>query len=284
MSITDQPCIAVLTTLYRGDSTAFFEDAFASLQAQTYPREQTHVYVCVDGPLPRSHETLLEKYSNQIYKVVRNPRNMGIATALNRGLDALEDESYVLRMDMDDLCDPQRFTSQVTFMQSNADIDLCGCNSIEIDASGGEVFRRRYPATDAEIKAVLHRCNPILHPTYCIRRDSLRSSALRYRNRFLVEDLDFVLQCAKRGWKFYNLQDFLFRWRLSSEFYARRHSLKRAAAEFCVYSECVWYMHRIDPRMVFPAMRFLFRLLPPTVTKRMYRSQFRNRALGGSEW
>lgn len=272
------PPVAILTTLYARDSLPFAKEALASIANQTYPADLIRIYLYVDGPVPESHETFLEENRRTFFRLIRNDTNRGLAIGLNVLLDALQDETYVFRMDLDDLSLPTRLEKQVAFMQANPEIDLCGCNSFEIDDQARPINRRDYPETHESIVARLPRCNPVLHPTYCIRRSSLVAKPIRYPHYLLNEDLGFVFFAAKHGWRLHNLQERLFCWRTGAKFFKRR-TLKRSWTEFCIYIQGCWWLWGPSFRLLWPIVRLFTRLAPDFLTHRIYRSSLRNSLL-----
>lgn len=275
----NMPLVAVLTTLYRGDDVLFADEALESIFSQTYPGGKIHTYLYVDGPIGDSHRELIRKHGTRFYRVIYGERNMGLAHGLNTLLAAIEDEKYLFRMDLDDVSLPSRFERQVEYMERNDKIDLLGCNSCEINESGALLYKRTYPETHSAIVNRLPRCNPMLHPTYCIRASTWSRNSVFYRNLYLNEDLGFLFDVTKKGWCLYNLQEPLFQWRTGKSFFGRR-KFRRSLVELDVYISGVWSLWGLSPRLLWPFVRFSSRLLPPTLTRLMYRWDFRNRLLG----
>jgi len=260
---------------YRGDSLELMELALGSILAQTFPSVSIHIYLVVDGPLPLAHERWLAGHSKDIHKIVRLPENRGLASALNALLEVIEDEAYLFRMDGDDICRPERFETQVQFMEAHQSIDLAGANADDIDHKGGIVRERRYPETHEDIVRLLPRLNPVLHPTYCIRTASIKRDQLRYPDRYLTEDLAFLFLAAQSGWRFHNLQAKLLGWRVDADFLRRRFDPRRGWQELKVALPGTWRLFGFSPNLAWPIMRFGLRLLPPAILSPIYRSSVR---------
>ncbi|BET68692.1 hypothetical protein ASA1KI_36100 [Opitutales bacterium ASA1] len=273
------PTVAVLCAMYARDSVYLAEKAIRTILSQDYPREAIRVYLHVDGPLTRSHEYFLETHADWFHKILRSERNVGLPAGLNRLLDATEGEAFFVRMDVDDMVLPDRFARQIGFMLENRDVDLCGCNSYEIDDHDRVIFARNYPETHAEIVARLPRCNPMLHPTFCIRGDTWRRLPIHYRDLYLNEDLGFVFDVVAAGWKLHNIQERLFLWRTGESFHRRRNH-RRALVELLAYVGGIHTLWGVDPRLLWPLVRYVFRLLPRTFAKPIYRAAVRNHVLG----
>jgi len=279
MSEASAPLVAILTTLYQGDVIKFADIALRSIEEQTYPRDRIHVYLYVDGPVGPDHTALVEKWRPLIHRVILGKENRGLSHGLNTLLRSVEDEAYLLRMDLDDVSLPTRIERQVRFMEGAPDIDLVGCNSFEINEVGAIVYERSYPEAHDSIVNRLARCNPMLHPTYCIRASTWRRDHILYRRLYLNEDLGFLFDVTRKGWRLHNIQERLFQWRTGRGFFGRRR-LRRSIVELRVYLAGVWSLWRLSPRLLWPFARFASRLLPQPLARFMYRSELRNRLLG----
>lgn len=271
--------VAVITTLYRSDALDLFELAIASIEAQDYP-DEIRIYLCVDGPLPAGHDSWLERNRDRFYLIERNPENLGLALSLNRLIDRLGDEALVFRMDGDDISLPGRFSAQAAWMEAHPGLGLIGCQVEDIDNDGAVIGLRRFPVEPAKLRQALARVTPVLHPSFCIRREVLRDPALRYPNAYLCEDLALLVTLNRAGIGLGNHPEVLFQWRLGAQFFARRRDPKRG------WSEMRWYFRALadtgsvlSPAAIYPIARFVFRILPSPLARMIYRSSLRGRVI-----
>lgn len=268
--------VAVLMTLYRSDPIDAFELALSSIETQTLA-SQILIYLCVDGQLPETHEGWLTQNIGRFHKILRNDVNMGLANSLNRLIEVLGDEEFVFRMDGDDISLPTRFERQIELMRTNPKLGLCGCQVVDIDDYGAEIGVRIYPTEPERARAQLGRNNPVLHPTYCIRRELLKNPTLRYPEAYLCEDLAFIILITENGYEISNHPETLFKWRMGPNFFARRRDLKRGWVEMNWYFRALRNQGKLaSPRAIFPVLRFLMRLLPQALIVRIYNSPLRN--------
>ena len=278
---TTAPHVAVLLCVYHADDIPQFRLAMESLIAQTYPEDKIHIYLCLDG---KAGEELLEtifSYSNHIHRFLINNTNIGLANSLNRLIESLEDEKYAFRMDADDICDPMRFIRQVEFMESNPSLMVSGCSCYEIDQHGKVLRARDFPETNDDIRRLITRFQPLLHPTLCFRTQLFQDPRMRYRNVYLTEDLDFFFRIAASGHEMGNYNERLFQWRITPQFYGRRRG-KRILAEFKTYVKGIWHLHGPTWRLVYPAVRLAFRIMPTQLVATIYNSPLRLRLVGSS--
>ncbi|ASJ70998.1 glycosyltransferase [Granulosicoccus antarcticus] len=276
----NQPIAAVISTMYGRDDLHYFRQSLDSMLGQSYPQEKLRLYLYVDGPVPELHERFLEQNAMHFYRIVRGEENRGLSYGLNQLIDCLEDESIVLRMDMDDLAHSSRVERQVAMLEANPRISLIGCNSWEIDESGGVVSQRDYPASPAAIREGIARGNPMLHPSYCMRRTLLTTHGMRYRELYLNEDLGFLFDVLERGLELANLQERLMYWRVTDKFFERRH-FRRHFIEYRAYVQGIQAVHGLSTKQIYPLIRLVFRLLPNGFARHIYRSSLRNNFLRG---
>ena len=274
--------VAVMMTLYRADPLAAFELALASIEGQSLAAP-IRIYLCVDGPLPDPLETWLGQNASRFHRILRNETNLGLARSLNRMIDILEDEEFVFRMDGDDISLPQRFARQIELMRADPSLGLCGCQAIDIDDAGAEIAPRAYPTEPDRTRSALCRNNPVLHPTYCLRRAVLRDPAIRYPDAYLSEDLAFLILLTEAGHAISNHPETLFKWRTGANFFKRRRDLRRG------WVEMAWYFRALrnqgglfSPRAIFPVLRFVMRVLPQGWIVWLYGSPLRSLVIGKS--
>ena len=270
--------VAVLTTLHRGDNLDYADLALNSILEQDCDNE-IRIYICVDGPVPPKHETWLQKNSNRFRKVIRNQtRNLGLAKSLNRLIDeALEDEEFIFRMDLDDISVKNRFSKQIQFMEENPEISLSGAQVIDVDANAKIKRIREFPTDHHDIIRALGRICPVSHPTFCFRKNVLKDVNVRYPDKHLSEDLAILVLLANNGYVLANHCDPLLHWRQGDNFYARRRDLKRGLREFGLHLKHLRLSNRIiSLDLLLIIAKFGLRLLPSKLIKIVHESNIRH--------
>jgi len=272
---------AVLTTLYRSDRLDYFELAIRSIETQETDAS-IRIYLCIDGDLPQEHEAYLSANGTRFHRIVRNSENLGLARSLNSLIDVLEDEELVFRMDGDDISHPRRFAVQAAYMDSHPEIGLIGCQAYDIDEEGEIVGKREFATDPQDVARLMSRMTSILHPTFCIRRSILRDPEARYPAAYLTEDAAFIVLLLGRGVKVANIEDFLFYWRVSRNFFHRRTSFRRGLAELTWYGKATHINYGVfTPQYVYPLARFAIRCMPNAIVRKIYGSGIRQRAIKG---
>lgn len=265
--------LAVIMSVYEGDTPEFFERALLSIRRQDWNSSPIHVYLCIDGKISPGISAIVEQHREYIYRILKNDVRSGLAASLNKLLESLEDECFVFRMDSDDLSHPYRFRRQIDAMLSNPSIDILGGAINEVDPHGRVVNTVRYPRGQRDIFRVLPRRNPLAHPTVCFRRSSI-DRFKHYPITRINQDWALWYRCVAMGMVLENVDDILVDMTISSAFFKRR-GFSRAFEEFKISIKGTWITHGLTWRLVFPFLRALFRLVPSRFSQRVYRSRLR---------
>lgn len=263
-------------TIFVRDKLELFELALSSIEAQEKMNCKVNIYLCCDGELTYEQDVWLSNNSYRFYRIHKNLRNLGLAKSLNRLISILGDEVFVFRMDGDDISHPFRFSRQINWMRQNPRVALLGCQAWDIDENSNIIGIRDFPTNYEALRKTLVAVNPVLHPTYCIRRSIFGDPRVRYPEAYLTEDLAFIITLVGYGYIVENIPERLFFWRVSKNFFARRGSIRRA------YTEFKWYMRAVKMlygcfsfQLVFPFTRMALRMLPLGLSRLVYRSGMR---------
>ena len=268
--------IAVITSFYNGDSVRYAELALESIRKQSIGFDNIRIYIHIDGNLDLEHEEYLNRNKLYFHKVLRSKENIGLAKGLNRLLPLIR-EDFIFRMDLDDVSYVDRFSCQLKYFEDNKGLGLIGCNADEINEFNDIEYTRIFPENHKEISKSLMKVCPILHPTFCFRRE-LIEMGIRYPDYHLTEDLGFIFKAYQKGVEFGNCQEILFAWRKTAGFYKRR-TIRRSIVEFSVYIKIIFEIKPISFSYIFPLSRLIFRFFPNKMVKVIYNSNLRNSLL-----
>lgn len=145
----------------------------------------------------------------------------GLIFSLNLGLHACQ-APLVARMDADDMALPNRFESQVHWMQTHPEISILGSCYQRIDEKGHVLDMVRLPIEDSKIRRALLWCNPLCHPSVMYRRQAILDLG-GYQGGLHAEDYDLWLRASRRvDLQFANLPDVCLSYRAASAGEARR--------------------------------------------------------------
>ena len=122
---------------------------------------------------------------------------------------------YLVRMDADDVCEPDMLTAFRAAL-SREPTDILGSAVILIDERDRIVGQITFPASGDEIKRQLAVRTVFCHPSTAIRRRFLIEQR-GYLGGFASEDTDFWLRAVRAGASMRNLPEPLLRYRVHGE-------------------------------------------------------------------
>lgn len=135
---------------------------------------------------------------------------------LNYGLNLIGD-GYMLRMDADDICLPNRLELTKKWLIDLNYPDVLGGEAILIDEHDVKIGYVRSPLENHVIRSLLWRKCPMIHPTCAINVKSIL--ILRgYLGGFMSEDYDLWLRASRdKNFIFQNIDEPLIRYRISKD-------------------------------------------------------------------
>ncbi|NUZ08182.1 glycosyltransferase [Piscinibacter koreensis] len=275
-SSRDAPAVAIIMSVHREADVGHFEEAMASLRAQTY--RELHLFIFADGPLLLGHEAVLEKHlalTSGNDRLLRSERSGGLPVALNRLIDAALGNSgiaYLARMDADDICMPERIERQVAFMQQHRDIAVCGTWCIEFTEPGVAAFHKKLPTDPEAIPAFMLTRVPVAHPTVMFRRDVLEEGHRYDPTLPRMQDYELWSRLVVAGHRFSNVPEYLLWYRMAPGFYSRRTGIARAWVEIAMRLRYARKAQRMGLGLMLRlAAFFLVRVSPESVKRLAYR-------------
>lgn len=214
----------VLMSTYYKENPEYARQALKSIFNQTLlPNE---VVLVEDGPLTDKLYEVIEEYRSKqpIIKIIQLKERKELGDALNIGLQHCS-YNLIVRMDSDDINKPQRFERQVSFMTKHPEIDVMSAWIDEFNTTTGKIISvRKLPENNDEIKRFCKKRNPINHPSVIFKKNKVLDSG-GYQHFYLFEDYYLWVRMIMNGCRFYNLQESLLNFRLSSNTFNRRGGL-----------------------------------------------------------
>jgi glycosyltransferase involved in cell wall biosynthesis len=201
--------VQILMPVYNAER--FLAEAIESVLNQTF--DDFELLIINDGSSDKSEEVILS-FSDPRIRYLKNDSNLKLIKTLNKGIQ-LSAGKYIVRMDADDICHPERIQKQFEFMESNPEIGICG----SWFEAFGEVENSivKYKEKHDEIMTrMLYQCH-FCHPSIIIRRELFEESEMYFDENYPhAEDYEFYLRASKK-WKFHNLQEVLLKYRIHGE-------------------------------------------------------------------
>jgi glycosyltransferase involved in cell wall biosynthesis len=174
--------VTILMAAYNADK--HLEETLESISNQSY--EDFNLLVVDDGSNDNTLK-ILEAYDDPRLYILINEKNEHLVASLNRGLEVVKSE-YIMRMDADDIMVPERIEKQISYMDANPAIDICG-TYLKYFGKRDEVIK--LPTEDDEIKANLPFHSIMPHATVVYRKKHLDQHKIRYSPQYIhMEDID----------------------------------------------------------------------------------------------
>ncbi|KZE43902.1 glycosyltransferase family 2 protein [Rossellomorea marisflavi] len=213
------PEISVIMGVYNTNNETIVLESINSILNQTF--SDIELIICDDGSTDGTFELLQNiSRSDKRIKLVKNETNLGLAATLNHCI-RISNADLIARMDADDIADPNRLAIQLKFIKQNPQYALVGCNSILFDETGEWGYREM--PQKPQNKDFLFR-SPFIHPSILIYKSALLAvNNYRVNKETLrCEDYDLFMRLYVEGYKGYNIQSPLMKFRENRDAYSRR--------------------------------------------------------------
>ncbi len=200
------PTLSILMPVYK--TASYLQEAIDSMLSQRFSDFEL---IVLNDCSPDDAEDILDRYDDPRIVRYRGERNQGLANVLNVGMDMARGR-YIARMDSDDISLPERFETQVNYLETHPDIDLCSCGMKLFGARDGSWVRDSDPEM---VKITALFFSPILHASSVWRRDSFERFGLRFRQEMVpAEDYDLWCRALVKGLRMVNLPECLYLYRI----------------------------------------------------------------------
>lgn len=209
--------VTVIMAIYNCADT--LEEALESLYSQTY--KGFKIILCDDASTDNTY-VIAEKYAKRYDNIVllKNEKNLKLAGSLNHCLKYVDTE-YVARMDGDDISLPLRFEKQIQFLDTHLEYAVVSCPMIYFDETGDWGFGKAVAQPNLDI---FKKSAPHAHAPSMIRTSVMKEvdGYTDTKRTIRVEDYYLWYKIYKKGYRGFNLQEFLYKMRDDREAMARR--------------------------------------------------------------
>jgi glycosyltransferase involved in cell wall biosynthesis len=155
-------------------------------------------------------------------RIIRSAARFGFVAALNEGLKQATGK-FVARMDSDDVSEPTRLEKEVAFLNQFPDVDVVGTGIQLIDEKGNVVSSRSYPSTQKQIRRKAIFRSPLAHPTVMMRRRIIDNGFFYDTDFKKAEDYELWLRLMRNNYVLGNLEEKLFRYRITTNMTKKRN-------------------------------------------------------------
>jgi glycosyltransferase EpsE len=211
------PKISVIMGIYNCEKT--LSESIDSLFYQTY--KDFELIICDDGSKDNSYQIAkqyADKYSNIV--LLKNEKNMGLNFTLNHCLKFAKG-LYIARQDSDDISLPNRFEREIKIIENNPNIAIVSCSLIHFNEEGNfkTSKNKEYPG-----KIDFIHGSQFWHACSMVRKSAIKEVKGYTESNWLlrVEDYHLWFKIYAMGYKGYNIQEPLYKWRDDDNAYKRR--------------------------------------------------------------
>lgn len=200
-----QPLVSVLMAAYNCSDT--LEEAVTCIINQTYFNWE--LIIIDDHSSDDTYQKALNLATqDKRIRVYRNNKNLTLGPTLNKCLEKANG-IYIARMDGDDICDKTRFAKEVDFLNNNSDYAVVSCLMRLYDDHGvyGAIEYYENPKAVDFIHA-----SQICHAGCMMRKNVLEELGGYNISPEVerIEDYDLWVRLYEKGYKAYNIQEYLY--------------------------------------------------------------------------
>lgn len=217
---------SVLMSVYYKEKPEYLKESIESILNQTLlPNE---IVIVFDGELTDDLYSLLKEYKEgfpSLFNYVQLEKNMGLGKALEIGITHCSHE-VIARMDSDDICHPERFEKQISYLVNNPDIQVLGSWIGEFEFNKDKIESiRKVPISYDEIKQYAKTRCPLNHMTVVYRKESVIRAG-NYQPLLWNEDYYLWVRMLNANIKMGNIPEVLVLARAGEGMFKRRGGIK----------------------------------------------------------
>ncbi len=233
------------------NGATYLKEAIDSVLNQTFSNFE---YIIInDASSDRTHD-IIKTYTDERINYIINPENLGLTKSLNKAISMAQGK-YIARMDADDICQPDRLSEQVLYMESNSDIGICGTNFEVI----GKKKRSHFPLDHETINIKLFQgINPLAHPSVIIRKELFIDKKIFYdENIKYAQDYKLWVDAVKHI-KLANISDILLKYRIhNNQISASKNKEQKQVVEFICIEQVKELMPSISDNEINTHLNFI---------------------------
>lgn len=228
------PKVSIVMPVYNGEG--FVREAIDSVLAQTF--KDFELIVINDGSIDGSEE-VVRSYSDPRIVYVKNEVNSGLANVRNKGIGLVRGQ-YLAWLDCDDISLPTRLEKQVSLLDANPKIGLCGTWVRTIGLSKADIWQ--YPVEPEFLRARMLFDDPFATSSIMMRSACVLEQNLRFQiDHPPAEDYE-LWERVSREWVVTNVPEVLTYYRVHPAQTSTSNSVKQRASVWITQSRLLAQM------------------------------------------
>lgn len=200
--------VTVLMPVY--NASTHLREAIDSILNQTF--KNFELLIINDGSTDNS-EQIIQSYNDSRIRYIKNETNIRLIATLNKGIE-IATGKYIVRMDADDISEPDRIQIQYDYMEQHPEVAICG-SWFKMFGERNEIVKYvdgHYPI----MAKMLYQCH-FCHPSVILRKEALLAFDVKFDPFFIhAEDYDFFTRIGER-YKLANIQKVLVHYRTHAQ-------------------------------------------------------------------
>lgn len=236
MNNKNTPELSVIMSVYNEER--FVRDAIESILNQTFSNFE---FIIIDDGSTDRTEDIINKFDDKRIRYVKRER-LGRSEALNFGLKIALSDNIAL-MDADDISMKHRFEVQLNTLRKHPEFHVIGSNVFFINEYGKKIREKKYPEFHDEIEFMMPVQNAVCNPSIIIKKETFERAGFYNKEYKYAEDHELFLNLLHYGYKFCNVQETLFNYRLRL---VRTDKSKIKDSNIISYNLGIDYLNRLN--------------------------------------
>lgn len=265
---------SLLMSVYHGDRPDHFREALQSICDNTVKPDE--IVLVQDGLVSEEILEVISQYSKFLpINHVRLEENKGLGRALAAGLEHCR-HNWVARFDADDICKPDRFELQLSFIANNPHVDAFSSAVEEFARFPDETGKlvKRVPGAD-ELASYARLRNPLNHMAVMFKKDKVLAAG-GYQDDPCFEDYALWVRMLQAGAVLDNMTSSTVLVRAGSSMVARRGGRRYVQAEFNAQLKFLrWGFIGVPQFIMNMVVRIVVRVIPTALRVHFYKRVLR---------
>lgn len=192
----------------------YVEEAIKSILNQTF---KDFEFIIIDDCSTDSTASKVQKYFHDArIRYYKNVLNCGESFSLNHGIRRSLGR-FVAIMHADDISLPDRLLKQIQYFSKHPEYDVLGTNVFLTKVNGEKMRIIEKPQHHTEIKKIIFKFAPIVHPSAMFRKTFFLKYGLYDESISRAPDYELWLRTIFMGAKIGNIQESLLLYRFHNE-------------------------------------------------------------------
>lgn len=206
-----KPLVSVILPVHNGGD--YIGAAIESILSQTYGNFEL---IIINDASTDDTATIVQDYASRDTRIryVENERNLRVVQTLNKGI-TLAGGDYIARMDADDIAKPDRFETQIAFLEDNPEIGIVDVLMEYIDENGNSLNRFNARVFEpGDIRKSLAKTNVLGHSSIMGRSNLFKRFLY---DQVFYEDYELWLRMTESGIRIAKIDQPLLQYRIHSQ-------------------------------------------------------------------